>query len=67
MKIYTELYGDQIQCPGCFEQLEWTGSDLTIDSKYDDLYYMECPVCKERMYVKRNKALDKLYEKSHKK
>lgn len=61
------IQGDQIQCPGCLEQLEWDGSDLTIDPKYDDLYYMECPVCKERMYIKRNKELDILYATCHKK
>jgi hypothetical protein len=65
VKIYPDIKGDQIQCPGCWEMLEWDGRDLTIDPKYDDMYYMECPVCHERMYVKRNTELDNMYNESH--
>ena len=65
MKIYYNLVSqDLIQCPSCWEQLAWEGSDLNIDQNNTDMYFMVCPVCKERMYIKRSENLDKLYNES---
>lgn len=51
MRIYYCTGNRYVTCPGCIEPYEWEDGDLQIDPLHPDYFFVECPICHERMYI----------------
>lgn len=67
MRIFCYNNDRFLTCPACHEPLQWEDGDLQIDNIHPEYYFVDCPICKERMYMMRCKELDINYKKYSKK
>lgn len=62
MRIFVQEECGIVVCPGCMNEWEWEPCDLEVDKQHPDMYYVVCPYCKDRMWLKRNESLDKIFD-----
>lgn len=63
MKTVTK-YERQVTCNSCKTLLVYDGRDLRWGDK-EGYYYVECPICGERTYIKINDDLKQIYDLVH--
>ena len=63
MRIYFNSGNRYVTCPDCNEPFEWENGDLQIDPLHPEYFFVECTVCKGRMYMHQTPELKENYNK----
>ena len=63
MRILKEGIETQITCDRCHSVLEYNFMDLEWSHTEEGYYYVTCPVCGERIWIKANDTLDRMYNR----
>lgn len=68
MEVISKIDSIKIRaCTNCNSVLRWNPNDLQLDCNEQNYYYIVCPICHSKLWIKRINEIDDMYNDCHKK